>query len=122
VTKSAALTYSNSRGELVDMPPVTATRVKNEFGVVLEQVLRGGAVAITRHDAPKAVLIAFDEFKALVKDRAPVLQELRAEYDGLLSSMQTPKARAGMAAAFDASPAQLGKAAVKVTRAARVRK
>jgi hypothetical protein len=31
--------------------------------------------------------------------------------------MQTPKARKGMAAAFDASPAELGRAAVKAARA-----
>ena len=115
---TSALTYCNSRGELVDVAPVTATRIKNEFGAVLEKVLRGGAVAITRHDAPKAVLISFEEFTALVKDRAPVLQELRAEYDTLLSGMQSPKMRAGMAAAFNATPAQLGKVARKAAIAA----
>ena len=107
------LTFRNSRGDLVDVPSIAATRVKNEFGVVLEQALQGGAIAITRHDAPKAVLISYEEFKALVKDRTPSLHELRAEYDVLLSSMQTPKARKGMAAAFNATPAALGKAAVK---------
>ncbi len=114
----AALTFRNSRGDFVDVPLVPATRVKNEFGVVLEQALRGGAVAITRHDTPKAVLISYEEFVALIKDRTPVLHELRAEYDTLLSSMQTPKARAGMAAAFNATPAQLGKTAQRAARLA----
>jgi prevent-host-death family protein len=114
MSTTSNLTFRNSRGDFVDVTSIAATRVKNEFGVVLEQALQGGAIAITRHDAPKAVLISYEEFKALIKNRAPSLNELRAEYDVLLSGMQTSKARKGMDAAFNATPAQLGKAAVKV--------
>jgi hypothetical protein len=46
----ATLTFKNSRGELVDIPSVAATRVKNKFGEILEQVTHNGAVAITRND------------------------------------------------------------------------
>ena len=113
---SAALTFRNSQGELVDVPAVAATRLKNEFGAVLEQALRGGAVAITRHDTPKAVLISYEEFQSLVKARSHSLSDLSAEYNVLLARMQTPKARKGMAAAFNASPAELGRAAVKAAR------
>ena len=112
----ATLTFRNSQGELVDVPAVAATRLKNEFGAVLEQALRGGAVAITRHDAPKAVLISYDEFQSLVKARSHSLSDLSAEYNVLLARMQTPKARKGMAAAFNASPAELGRAVVKAAR------
>jgi antitoxin Phd len=119
----AVLTFRNSRGDFVDVPSVAATRAKNEFGVVLEQALRGGAVAITRHDAPKAVLISYEEFKALIRDRTPSLNDLHAEYDALLANMQTPKARKGMDAAFNATPVALGKAAVKsAVKAARKRR
>jgi antitoxin Phd len=111
-----ALTFRNSHGELVDVPAVAATRLKNEFGTVLEQALRDGAVAITRHDTPKAVLVSYDEFQALVKDRTPSLNDLSAEYDVLLARMQTPKSRKGMQAAFNATPAELGRAAVKAVR------
>jgi prevent-host-death family protein len=110
------LTFRNSQGELVDVPAVASTRLKNKFGAVLEQALRGGAVAITRHDTPKAVLISYDEFQALVKARSHNLSDLSAEYNVLLARMQTPKARKGMAAAFNASPAELGRAAVKAAR------
>ena len=51
------LTYRNRRGELVDIQAVPATRFKTEFGVILEDVAVYGAVTITRHDAPKAVLL-----------------------------------------------------------------
>ena len=118
MSATSVLTFRNSRGDFVDVPSIAATRVKNEFGVVLEQAMQGGAVAITRHDAPKAVLISYEEFKALIKDRTPSLHELRAEYDVLLSNMQTPKARKGMDAAFNATPAALGKAAVNAARKA----
>ena len=110
------LTFRNSHGELVDVPAVAATRLKNEFGAVLEQALRGGAVAITRHDTPKAVLVSYDEFQVLVKERTPSLNDLSAEYDVLLARMQTPKSRKGMQAAFDATPAELGSAVVRAAR------
>ena len=110
------LTFRNSQGELVDVPAVAATRLKNEFGAVLEQALRGGAVAITRHDTPKAILISYDEFQSLVKARSHSLSDLSAEYNVLLARMQTPKVRKGMKAAFNASPDELGRAAVKATR------
>ena len=107
------LTFRNRLGELVDVPSIPATRIKNEFGAALETAVRGGAVAITRHDAPKAVLISFEEFQALVKARTPALNDLTAEFDDLLSRMQTSKSRNAVAAAFAASPAKLGHAAVK---------
>ena len=112
------LTFHNSRGDLVDVPAVAATRLKNEFGAILEQAVRGGAVAITRHDTPRAVLVSYEEFQALVKARSPSLSDLGAEYDVLLARMQTPKAKKGMEAAFGASPAELGRAAVRAARTA----
>lgn len=112
----ATLTFRNSHGDLVDVPAVPATRLKNEFGAVLDQALRGGAVAITRHETPRAVLVSYEEFQALIRDRTPSLRDLGAQYDTLLSNMQTPGARSGMAAAFNAPPAKLGKVAVKAAR------
>jgi len=113
---SSTLTFRNSQGELVDVPEIAATRIKNEFGAVLEQAIRGGAVAITRHDTPKAVLVSYEEFQSLIKARSHSLSELSAEYNVLLARMQTPKARKAMVEAFDASPAELGRAAVKAAR------
>jgi prevent-host-death family protein len=112
----STLTFRNSHGELIDIPAVAATRLKNEFGAVLEQAVRGGAVAITRHETPKAVLISYEEFQALVRDRTPSLNDLSAEYDVLLARMQTPAARQGMADAFNAAPSELGRAATKTAR------
>lgn len=110
------LTFRNSSGRLVDIATVAATKIKNEFGAILEQTLHNGAVAITRHDTLKAVLLSFAEFESLVKERGRSLDDLNAEFDGLLARMQTAKSRAGVVAAFNASPVELGRAAVKAIR------
>ena len=107
------LTFRNNQGELVDIPSVASTEVKNAFGTMLDRVAAGGAVAITRHDAPRAVLVSYEEFQSLAQGRASSLDALGAEFDGLLARMQSPRAKKGMAAAFDATPAALGRAAVK---------
>ncbi|WP_413937062.1 type II toxin-antitoxin system prevent-host-death family antitoxin [Nitrospira sp. BLG_1] len=110
------LTFRNSHGQLVEISTVAATKVKNEFGAILEQTIHSGAVAITRHDTPKAVLLSFAEFESLVNERSRSLDDLNAEFDELLTQMQTPSARKGVEAAFHASPVELGRAAVKAAR------
>jgi antitoxin Phd len=112
----STLTFRNKLGELVDIPSIPATRLKNEFGAVFDQAMRDGAVAITRHDTPRAVLISYEEFESLAKTRSHTLEDHRAQFDTLLGRMQTPAARKGMEAAFNATPAELGRAAVKVVR------
>ena len=62
------LTYRNRDGELVDVPTVAATQFKNEFGAIFERAALGGAVAITKHNTPKAVLLSYAEFEALYGD------------------------------------------------------
>jgi len=106
----------NRRGEPVEASTVTATDAKKEFGSVLERVVRGGVVVITKHDTPKAVLLPVEEFNALARAAERELDTLSEEFDALFARMQTPKARAGMRAAFEASPKQLGKAAVAAAR------
>ena len=117
----SALTFRNSLGDLVDIPAIPATRMKNEFGAILERTLRNGAVAITRHDTTKAVLLSYEEFLALVKPRAPALDDLTAEFDAMFARMQTPAVRKATAAAFNATPEQMGVAAVKAARRAQSR-
>nr|WP_256251160.1 type II toxin-antitoxin system prevent-host-death family antitoxin [Mycobacterium malmoense] len=117
----STVTFRNRDGKLVDAPTVTASRLRNEFGTVFEQAALGGAVVITKHDTPRAVLLSYAEFVALVESATPALDDLGERFDELLATMQTPKAKAGVAAAFDATPEELGAAAVKAARAARRR-
>jgi antitoxin Phd len=109
--------FRNRRGEQVEASSVTATDAKKQFGRVLEMVLRGGAVVITKHDAPKAIVLSMDEFNALTQGAAvSPLEGLSADFDAVLARMQTPRARAGMKAAFAASPRALGRAAAAAAR------
>ena len=114
-----SLTFRNSDGELVDVPTVAATRFKNEFGSIFEQAALGGAVAITKHNTPKAVLLSYAEFEALTKSASPALDELTDEFDSLLAGMQTSASKSAMASAFDATPEDMGRAAVKAARPSR---
>lgn len=112
----ATLTFRNRAGELVDVPTVAATQFKNEFAAIVEQAALGGAVAITKHNAPKAVLVSYAEFEALTRANAPVLDELTDEFDDLLARIQTPESKSAVASAFDATPEQLGAAAQSAHR------
>jgi len=96
---------------LRDLPAVSASDAKNAFGRALETAMHHGAVVITRHDRPSAVLLSLPQYEALVAERHVPLDALAAELDGLLAGMQTPAARRGMEAAFAATPAAMGRAA-----------
>ena len=57
---------------------VTATKAKNEFGRLLDTAMQGTAVVITKHDAPRAVLLSMEAFTALTRPRAPEQQKIPA--------------------------------------------
>lgn len=110
---SVARLVRERRGEFARY---TATQAKNEFGRVLETVLKGGRVVITKHNAPKAILISVDEFDRLSRATEVTVDTLSEEFDALLARMQTAKARGAMNAAFAASPKEMGKAAMVAAR------
>ena len=95
---------------------VSATDAKNEFSSLLETAVARGPVFITKHDAPRAVLLALEEFNALTARPSSRLSALTAAFDELFDRMQTPGSRARMQAAFDSSPEELGAAAVRAAR------
>ncbi len=107
--------FRNRHGETVAASSFTATDAKNEFGRVLDAAIAEGAVVITKHEAPKAVLLSLDEYEALAGRQEPKLDELRAEFDAMYQRMQTPEAGRAMRAAFDATPEEMGRAAVVAT-------
>ena len=107
---------NKQQGALASAESLSASQAKNEFGRVLERVIRGGKVVITKHATPRAVLISIDEFEALSRAGEAKLNTLTKEFDAILARMQTSKSRRTMKAAFDASPRALGKAAVAATR------
>ena len=98
-------------GQATTTLTVTATEAKTRFGPLLEAAMRGGAVVITKHNAPKAVLLSMAEFEALGGSNRPDLDTLSDEFDSLLARLQNPEQRKGLKSAFDATPKKLGQLA-----------
>lgn len=95
---------------------VSATDAKNEFGRVLAAAMQDGAVFITKHDAPKAVLVSMERAAELLEKSEPNLQALAREFDELVARMQMPSARTAARHLFSASPKEFGVAALAAAR------
>jgi PHD/YefM family antitoxin component YafN of YafNO toxin-antitoxin module len=97
--------------ELLSSP---ASRLKNAFKPVFQQALKHGAVSITRNRKREAVLLSSELYDRIIEELASrdPLNTLRQAYDNQFAAMQTPRARQGYEDAFQASPDDLGKAAV----------
>ncbi len=93
---------------------VAASEAKNQFGQVLESALRDGAVVITKHDTPKAILLSIEEFEAVAARSR--LDTLAREFDAKYARMQQPGFDKALGTAFGAAPKRLGAAAVKAAR------
>lgn len=97
-----------------EMPSVTATELKNKTADVFDLVVAKRAVAIKRHDKPRAVLLSMEEYAALTGGGEPLwLEEMKAEYRDMLDKMQTPEQKAASIRAFNATPEELGEAALR---------
>lgn len=105
--------FNASPGTAAQIP---ATVAKNNFGSILDDVMRGRDVVITKHNSPKAVVMSVERFSALARASSPDLTALAADFDARLARMQTPKISGAIQAAFDASPGELGRAALKQFR------
>ena len=101
---------------LSELESVSATEAKNSFGAVLDKVMAGGKVAITRHEEVRAVVLSLQEYESLLSNQHDPLRALHAEFDALVERTQTPRAKRAGRALFDASSARLGAAAVGAAR------
>ncbi len=109
--------------KVAEMPTISATELKNATADVFEQVAARRAVAITRHEKPRAVLLSVEQYEALTGQQNPDwLEKLHEEYRGLLDRMQGPEQRAAAERAFNATPEELGEAAVWAAQQKNVRK
>jgi antitoxin Phd len=114
-----AIPLKNPVGRLAQTFQVSASDAKNSFGSILDRVTREGAVAITKHDKPVAMLVSIDAYRALVPPPEESLKNLAAEFDAVYQRMQSPGAADAMQKAFAMTPAQLGRAAVLESAASR---
>jgi antitoxin Phd len=117
-----ALRYRNARGEMVTPQSVAAEDLKNAPGAVLDEAAAGRAVVVTRRSTPRAIILSIEDFKALARDRSPDLGELEGRFASLVASMQTKESKEAVAALFEASPRELGQAALAAARKARRRR
>ena len=108
---------------VAEMPTISATDLKNATADVFEQVAAKRAVAITRHEKPRAILLSVEQYEALTGQQNPDwLEKLHEEYRGLLDRMQGPEQRAAAERAFNATPEELGEAAVWAAQRKKIRK
>ena len=115
--RSARDTRSVGRETLPAPLTVPSTEAQNEFGRVLDQAAAGQDIAITRHNVTRAVLVSAARYRQLTGgSEEPALNELDARFDELYASMQTAKVRDGTARAVDATPAEMGRAAVAAAK------
>jgi prevent-host-death family protein len=99
-----------------ELPTITATELKNATADVFDQVAAKQAVAITRHEKPRAVLLSVEQYEALTGQRPDWLEQLHEEYRGMLDRMQGPEQRAIADKLFQATPQELGEAALSAAQ------
>ena len=98
----------------------TATNCKQSVGKYLDAA-RTGRVIIERQGRPTAVLLSIEEYERLDPGSGRLLDALSGEFDALVAEMAAPQYNRSMAAAFEASPEQLGAAFQKARRRKRAR-
>jgi antitoxin Phd len=96
-----------------DLDTVSATELKNATAEILDSVRSRRAVVITRHDRPRAVLLSIEEYEALAHRDPPWLADLKDHYMGILEAMQAPEQKEAALRAFNATPEELGQAALE---------
>ncbi len=94
------------------LPAFTASALANQTQSVTNEVLKSGAVLITRHREPTMVLMRHDRYLELTAVSEPDLDALTAEFDGLYARMQGEQQRAGVDRFFEMTPEELGRAAM----------
>ncbi len=107
---------TNTVPRIQELPTITATELKNSTADVFEQVAAKQAIAITRHEKPRAILLSVEQYEALTGHRPEWLEKLHEEYRGMLERMQGPEQRAGAEKLFRATPEELGQAALWAAR------
>jgi prevent-host-death family protein len=93
---------------------ISSSDAKNGFAELIERVARSGErILITRNKRPAAVVLSVEEYRQLVETAPDLLSPLRERFAAIVAGMQTSSGKQAVDTLFAASPAQLGKAAVK---------
>jgi PHD/YefM family antitoxin component YafN of YafNO toxin-antitoxin module len=100
---------------LADLPEVTASVLKNKFGQVAS-LATTAPLAVSRHHRREFVLLTAQQYEQLQQSRRAPLEALTAEFDQLVTKLNTPKARRAADSLFAARGPALGRAALKARR------
>jgi prevent-host-death family protein len=109
---ASAIRVPKANGPAGEASRMTASEAKNGFGRVLDRVARDGAVVITKHDRPDAVILSIQAYRRLAESTSPDIDALTAQFDALYERLQQPGTAAKIEAVFALSPAELGRIAV----------
>lgn len=97
---------------------ISSSRAQDKLGEILTRVAGGERVVITRYGQAQAVLVPVDEFREMIGQGEPDLQDLEREFDERFAHMQTAAHRQGVDALFALSGEELGAAARRAASAA----
>jgi prevent-host-death family protein len=101
---------------------VSATVAKNQLGKIM-RMAESEPVYIVKHGKPQTVVLAADAYEALLtRARDPEdrrLADLRADFDAMYESMQSPGWRRGIDLLLAASAGELNRVAARKPRKAR---
>lgn len=93
-----------------DYRDVSATDLRAHFGEMLDSVMRGKPLRVTRNKRKTARLVIMreEDIERLKEQRRSPVDEMRDEFDALLARMRGPKAREAIASVSNMSPEELG--------------
>jgi len=97
---------------------ISSSMIQDKLGEILTRVAGGERVVITRYGQAQAVLVPVDEFREMIGQGEPDLEDLEREFDERFAHMQTASHRQGVDALFALSGEQLGSAARRAASAA----
>ena len=110
-------THAFGFSSVADLSEVTASVLKNKFSEVARLASKG-PLAVSRHSRREFVILTAAQYEELQQSRRAPLESLAAEFDQMVATMNTPKAKRATAALFSATSADLGRAFVKTSRPA----
>ncbi len=90
---------------------VSSTQAKASFRELIQQAKRS-PVFVTVHKKREAVVMSVDDYEQLLANQRDPLADMAEHFDAMVARMQTAEHAAAVDALFNATPEELGEAAV----------
>lgn len=94
---------------------VSSTKAKTSFRELIQKAKRG-PVFVTVHKKREAVVMSMEEYEQLLANQRNPLADMAEHFDALVARMQTSEHAAAVDALFNATPKELGKAALQAAK------